>query len=664
MCGIAGYWDSSGTLENPKEVLQRMGAALAHRGPDDSGFFHDDKAGLGLAFRRLSILDLSAEGHQPMSSASGRYVIVFNGEVYNFEEIRAELGTHQWRGRSDTEVMLEAFERWNVDGAVQHFVGMFAFALWDRQERKLHLVRDRVGIKPLYYGLAGKAFVFGSELKAIWQHPDFNDQIDRDALALYMRHNYVPSPHCIYKGLRKLQPGCILTLDSASSAPQIRRYWSAKEAAQQGHQFPLQVSDTEAVEQLHQLLLQAVKLRMISDVPLGAFLSGGIDSSTVVALMQAQSHRPVKTFTIGFYEDGYNEAIHAKKVADHLKTDHTELYLSAKEALDVVPLLPTMYDEPFSDSSQIPTYLVSKLARRSVTVSLSGDGGDELFGGYNRYALTKQVWNSMKLLPRPIRTLVASMFRALPPDRVDSAFRMLRPLLPKSLRQSAPGDKAHKLADLLSLNSPQSLYYRLLSHWKNPSEIVLNSTEPDTVRKCIAEMSINARIEDAMMLTDLLQYLPDDTLTKVDRASMAVSLEARVPLLDHRIVEFAWRLPLRLKIRHGEKKWILRQILHKYVPSRILDRPKMGFGVPLDRWLRGPLRDWAESLLSEGTLSGQGLLDVQSVRTKWQEHLSGDRNWQYLLWDILVFQEWFARNSTLRARAGICRKETLTNSVV
>jgi asparagine synthase (glutamine-hydrolysing) len=648
MCGIAGYWHTKSTPEHPLEFLNRMGTALAHRGPDDSGTFHDVEAGIGLAFRRLSILDLSAEGHQPMVSASGRYIIVFNGEVYNFEEIKTEVGTHNWRGRSDTEVMLEAFERWGVEPAVQRFVGMFAFGLWDRQERKLHLVRDSLGIKPLYYGRAGSAFVFASELKAIWQHPDFNGEIDRDALALYMRHNYVPSPHCIYKGLQKLQPGCILTLDSATVAPQIRRYWSAREVARAGQQSPLRVGDAEAVEQLHQLLLRAVRLRMISDVPLGAFLSGGVDSSTVVALMQAQSQRPIKTFTIGFHEEGYNEAVDAKRVAQHLRTDHTELYISPKEALDVVPMFPAMYDEPFSDPSQIPTYLISKLARHDVTVSLSGDGGDELFGGYDRYALTKYIWNFMKAFPVPIRTLAASMLQAVPPDRMDTAFRMLLPLLPKSLHHGALGDKAHKLADLFSLDGPQALYYRALSHWKNPSEIVLNSCEPDTVRECIAEISANTSIEESMMLTDLLQYLPDDILTKVDRASMAVGLEARVPLLDHRVVEFAWKLPLKLKIRRRSTKWILRQVLQRYVPRNLTERPKMGFGVPIDRWLRGPLRDWAESLLSEQTLSGHGLFNVQHIRKKWREHLSGDRNWQYLLWDVLLFQDWYLQHKSAR----------------
>jgi asparagine synthase (glutamine-hydrolysing) len=658
MCGIAGFWQQKSTADDPADTLSRMGAALAHRGPDDSGTFYDVGAGVGLAFRRLSILDLSAEGHQPMFSSTGRYVMIFNGEVYNFEEIRSELGSHKWRGHSDTEVMLEAFERWGIQPAVQRFVGMFAFALWDRQQRRLHLVRDRLGIKPLYYGRIGNAFVFASELKAIWRHPDFRGEIDRDALALYMRHNYVPSPHCIYKGLHKLEPGCTLTLPSETVSPQLNRYWSAKEVARSGQRSRLQVSDAEAVEELHQLLLRAVNLRMIADVPLGAFLSGGVDSSTVVALMQAQSLRPVKTFTIGFHEEGYNEATDAKRVAEHLRTDHTELYLTSRDALDVIPLLPAIYDEPFSDCSQIPTYLVSKLARRSVAVSLSGDGGDELFGGYNRYSLTRRIWNSMSLLPAPLRKVAASSLRMLPPERIDTAFRMLRPLIPKRFTPSAPGDKAHKLATLLTLRSPQALYYRALSHWDDPSYVVPNSCEPSTLRDSIDELAASFDIEEVMMAIDLLTYLPDDILTKVDRASMAVSLEARVPLLDHRVVEFAWRLPRALKMRDGASKWILRQVLNKYVPQRLIDRPKMGFGVPVDYWLRGPLRDWAEDLLSDKNLAWHGFFNVMPIREKWREHLSGDKNWQYLLWDVLVFQAWLLQQKSARQTSEFyCVKE-------
>jgi asparagine synthase (glutamine-hydrolysing) len=657
MCGIAGFWQTKRGTEGPLEILDRMGAALAHRGPDDSGTFHDSATGIGLAFRRLSILDLSPEGHQPMISVSGRYVIVFNGEVYNFEEIRAELGVRQWRGHSDTEVMLAALEQWGVESAVRRFVGMFALALWDRQERKLYLVRDRLGIKPLYYGRAGGDFVFGSELKAIRQHPEFHPDIDRDVLALYLRHNYVPSPHCIYKGLCKLRPGHILTLSSVVGAPVLHPFWSARDVAREGLRAPFEGSDAEAVLQLQDMLLRAVRLRMIADVPLGAFLSGGIDSSTVVALMQAQSSRPVKTFTIGFHEDGYNEATHAKKIAAHLGTEHTELYLTPKDALDVVPLLASMYDEPFSDSSQIPTYLISKLARESVTVSLSGDGGDELFGGYNRYLLTKRIWNLVKRLPKFASKTLTELLRAIPPSRIDRGFRLLRPILPRKLWLATPGDKAHKLAALLSAEGPEAIYYRALSHWENPTEVVLSSREPRTVLESIDESSWCSNIEEVMMLTDQLNYLPDDILTKVDRASMAVSLEARVPMLDHRVVEFAWKLPLHFKIRKGTSKWILRQILYNYVPRELVERPKMGFGVPIDGWLRGPLREWAEDLLSVKSLEAHSLLDADPIRVKWQEHLSGVRNWQYLLWDILAFQDWFRHNtSAYRGPSPRCSK--------
>ncbi|HKV63637.1 MAG TPA: asparagine synthase (glutamine-hydrolyzing) [Candidatus Acidoferrum sp.] len=644
MCGIAGYWGAKSSQEHPVEILNRMGAALAHRGPDDSGIFHDVEAGIGLTFRRLSILDLSAEGHQPMYSASGRFVMVFNGEVYNFEEIRAELGAHPWRGSSDTEVILEAFERWGVEGAVKRFVGMFAIALWDREERKLHLVRDRLGIKPLYYGRADGAFVFGSELKAIWQHPEFDGEIDRDALALYMRHNYVPSPHCIYKGLKKLPPGCLLTVDCESADAQPRRYWSAKEVARAGKQSPVRLSDADTIEELHRLLLQAVRLRMISDVPIGAFLSGGVDSSTVVALMQAQSQRPIKTFTIGFQEAGYNEAVHARRVADHLHTDHTELYLSPGDALNVIPMLPGMYDEPFSDSSQIPTYLVSKLARQAVTVALSGDGGDEIFGGYSRYTLIGSIWKYGKAIPRPIKTAAARMLQRIPPQRIDQGFSLARPFLPKALWLTTPGDKVQKLVPFLTRKNSQDLYYQALSHWDNPAEVVIGGREPSTVRECIAEFSNGAMDEEAMMLNDLVNYLPDDILTKLDRASMATSLEARVPLLDHRVVEFAWTLPPSQRRREGLSKWILRQILHKYIPPELVARPKMGFGVPIGRWLRGQLKEWVESLLDEDRLRREGYFNVAPIRRTWKEHMAGRGAWQYHLWDVLMFQAWLEEN--------------------
>jgi asparagine synthase (glutamine-hydrolysing) len=653
MCGIAGFWQAKRGIEPPAEVLRQMGNALAHRGPDDSGYFRDNQTGVGLAFQRLSILDLSPAGHQPMDSASGRYTIIYNGEVYNFEAIRNELGSsHKWRGHSDTEVMLEAIERWGVESAVKRFVGMFALALWDRAQNKLFLVRDRLGIKPVYYGSVGGDFVFASELKAIRQYPGFNAEIDRDALALYMRYNYIPAPHCIYKNVYKLPPGFILTLNSPQEQPLLSRFWSAEEVAEIGLQHRTQAGDAEVIRELEEKLTHAVRLRMIADVPLGAFLSGGVDSSTVVALMQKQSSRPVKTFTIGFHEDDYNEAAHAKSVAAHLGTDHTELYLTAREAMDVIPLLPRMYDEPFADSSQIPTYLVSKLARTSVTVSLSGDGGDELFGGYNRYSLTSSVWNTVKWWPKSLRKTAARIVHSIPPSKIDRAYGWVRPTLPSRKKLSAVGDKAHKLARFLDSRDPEAIYTRALSHW-TPSEVVLDAHEPATVTQSFQDSAWLPCIEERMMLTDLLNYLPDDILTKVDRASMAVSLEARVPILDHRVVEFAWKLPLHFKIRNGLSKWALRQVLYKYVPAELIERPKMGFTLPIDSWLRGPLREWAEDLLSPERLQRHGFFNVPAIREKWAEHLSGARNWQPLLWDVLIFQDWFAHTVVARSQENV-----------
>jgi len=664
MCGIAGIL---GHLESsPIPVVSDMVAQLRYRGPDDSGVWCDPLVGIGLGHARLSILDLSSEGHQPMLSASGRYVISYNGEVYNFVELRTELENRgaTFRGHSDTEVLLAAIECWGLEQAIGKFVGMFAFSLWDRETRRLYLVRDRLGIKPLFFGWVGSSFMFASELKAIRCAKEFEPTIDQGSLALFMRLGYVPSPYSIYRDVYKLMPGCVLTVgleqissrgtfsaspDDAAAAWKPSRFWSARQAAERGIGTPYLGSESEALNELDDLLRQAVKLRMVADVPLGAFLSGGIDSSLVVALMQAQSIKPVRTFTIGFYESQYDEAVHAKKVAAHLGTDHTELYVTAEQALSVIPRLPGMYDEPFGDSSQIPTYLISELARRHVTVALSGDGGDELFAGYNRYFWSRQLWKRLSFLPTSARTVLAAALRSCSPSTWGRLYAKLSALLPPVQN---PGDKVHKLASLLALKDPDSMYVGMVSLWRHPMEVVAGTAEPKTV---LTDRSTWAHLSDftmRMMYLDLVTFLPDDILTKVDRASMAVSLEARVPLLDHRVVEFAWRLPLSMKIRaEGEGKWALRQVLDRYVPKTLLERPKMGFGVPLDSWLRGPLREWAESLLDVHRLEREGYFDPAPIQEKWEEHLSGTRNWQYLLWNVLMFQAWLSSHDRSPAPA-------------
>ena len=645
MCGLAGFVDLNGQLKEPVNKLQRMVNTLAHRGPDDEGIWFDTEVGVGLGHRRLSILDLSPEGHQPMVSQSGRYVIVYNGEVYNFAALRAELDKlrYSFRGRSDTEVMLAVIEAWGLERAVNRFVGMFAFALWDRKSRQLHLVRDRLGIKPLYYGCVNGAFVFGSELKALRAYPGFAQPINRGALALLLRHQYIPAPHSIYEGVQKLLPGHILTLPLSRRVCENYKtlaYWSAKEIAEQGSAAPFTGTAEEATQQLDNLLREAVGLRMVADVPLGAFLSGGIDSSTVVALMQAQSTRPVKTFSIGFNEAGYNEAEHAKAVASHLGTEHTELYVTAEEAMAVIPRLPRLYDEPFPDSSQIPTFLVSQLARKHVTVSLSGDGGDELFHGYDRYFKARRMWQKIGWMPRGARAAIARSLKAVSPEVWAEALGVLIPLLPDKFRTPFPGNKVHSLADVLSMDRPDALYRREMSQWRNPAAVVLGAEEPMTA---LTDPTREARLPDfaqRMLFLDLISYLPDDILTKVDRASMGVSLEARVPMLDHRVVEFALRVPLSMKVRGGQGKWVLRQVLYKYVPKVLIQRPKKGFSVPMDVWLRGPLRDWAEALLDECRLRTEGYFTPAPIREKWREHIEGKFSWHRHLWDVLMFQAW------------------------
>jgi asparagine synthase (glutamine-hydrolysing) len=649
MCGFAGYFDCrAGTSASEMtQTINLMSTTLVHRGPDDSGVWVDESAGIALGFRRLSILDLTPTGHQPMVSADGRYVLVFNGEVYNYQALRKELiqAGMAFRGGADTEVVLAAVVQWGLSAAVRRLNGMFAFAIWDCRKRQLSLVRDRIGIKPLYYGWAGSILLFGSELKALRAHPAFQGEIDRDALALYMRHNYIVAPYTIYKGVRKLLPGTYLTIKmdrpNRDAVPKV--YWSARKVAESGMAAPFRGSTDMAVEELDQLLRASVRERMIADVPLGAFLSGGIDSSVIVALMQAQSARPIRTFSIGFSEEKFNEAPYAKAVAAHLGTDHTELRVTPQQAMDVIPRLPALYDEPFADSSQIPTFLVSELARQHVTVSLSGDGGDELFAGYNRYEYFWSQWGNRNSGPSAGRKSKEHALALLFSDWTKSWAARTLGLMPYDAGQwfrRQMKSAAYGLASNMT-GMPETVYRMMLSHWQNPEDVVREAHEPLTP---VTDSRLWAELDHfthRMMFLDLISYLPDDILVKVDRASMGVSLEARVPFLDdHRVVEFAWHLPLDLKVRDGQTKWILRKVLDRYVPRSLVERPKMGFGVPIDQWLRGPLRDWAEDLLNESRLRQEGWFNPEPIREKWQQHLSGKIDWAYLLWDVLMFQAW------------------------
>ncbi|AZO25015.1 asparagine synthase (glutamine-hydrolyzing) [Mesorhizobium sp. M1E.F.Ca.ET.045.02.1.1] len=654
MCGIVGIVGGTAATSSSGFTVRRMADMIRHRGPDGDGVWTDTEAGVALSQRRLAIIDLSSAGAQPMISHSGRYVIVFNGEFYNHGEIRThldrEFGAHDWRGHSDTEVLLAAIEAHGIKKALELAVGMFAFGLWDRRERTLILGRDRLGEKPLYYGRIGKTFAFASEPKAFRPLPDWRPEIDRNALALLMRHNYIPAPYSIYQGIRKLRPGHFLVLSDPMREPRIECYWSARQITEQGHHEPFQGSPEEAVDGVERHLRRALEGQMIADVPLGAFLSGGIDSSAIVAVMQSISPRPVRTFTIGFKEAGYNEADHARQVARHLGTDHAELYLSEQDALDVVPQLPSIYCEPFSDSSQIPTFLVSKMARGSVTVALSGDGGDELFSGYTRYALADAFWNRVSRIPIGLRRASASLARLPSPDLYNNVAGGIMPLLPQRLRRQRVGDKIHKAASVLSLRTMNDVYRRLCSHWE-PTEIIPDAVEPPTMLTGLEELPGLPGNVERMMYIDMMSYLPDDILAKVDRAAMAVSLETRVPLLDHHLVSFALSLPLSVLRAEGQTKWPLRQLLYRHVPKALVERPKMGFGVPIDAWLRGALREWAEALLDERRLREDGFFRPDAIRRAWSEHLSGHRNNQYLLWDVLMFQSW--RESIQRASAAV-----------
>ncbi len=639
MCGIAGVvtWRPEGGLD---EQVGRMIAPLVHRGPDDHGIWVDGACGVGLGHRRLSILDLSPQGHQPMISVCGRYVIVYNGEIYNFVQIRDELIAEgkapEWRGHSDTEILLAAFDAWGVEVTLKKAVGMFAIALWDRDERSITLARDRLGEKPLYYGVVRGRLLFGSELKAIRTVAGNVLQVDRDVLAEFMRFGYIPSPNSIYTGMAKLAPGHILTIRSTSNIGMSHPYWLLDTPLQEQLCGQLAgCSDDELIDLVHDQLREAIGLQMVSDVPLGAFLSGGVDSSTVVALMQNQSAKRICTYTIGFHEGMFDEAPYARAVAQHLGTDHTELYVTAKDAANVIPELHTIYDEPFADSSQIPTTLVSRLTRQHVTVSLSGDGGDELFAGYPRYQLTAALWKQINGQPMFVRRAISSMLQRFSAQGWD---RILRHL-PASQRQRVNGRRVHRLAQLMVSSSIGEMYIRLMSQWQPEEGLVLGSG-----RRCFPDINWAKTCDptEAMRRWDVSQYLPDDLLVKVDRASMSASLESRAPLLDHRVVELAFALPQRMLVRGGVGKWALRRVLDRYVPRELIERPKAGFAIPIGDWLRGPLRDWAETLLNLETLSGQGLLNAKKVSVMWQQHLSGSYDRSSYLWNVLMFQAWYA----------------------
>ena len=653
MCGIIGFLGGDFTNDQlSNAILEEMSDQIVKRGPDSAGIWLDSSTKIALGHRRLAIVDLSPAGYQPMTSGSNRYVMTYNGEIYNSDEIRNELiksrVTVNWRGHSDTEILLAGFDAWGIRETVSRVTGMFAIAVWDKELEQLTLIRDRIGEKPLYYGWQGsgsnKVFLFGSELKALKKHPQFINEIDRGSLALYMRYCYVPAPHSIYKGIMKVEPGTIVTVTLQESEHTTEKYWNALDVVRTGAESPFEGTVAEVTNNLDIALRKTISQQMMADVPLGAFLSGGIDSSTVVALMQAQSSRPIKTFTIGFSETGYNEAEFAKLVAGHLGTEHTELYVSSQDALNVIPKLPNLYCEPFADASQIPTFLVSSLARHHVTVSLSGDGGDELFCGYNRYLFADKLWKGLSMTPASVRELVGKSIKSLPAAGWNKTFELLNRITPRKFNGISWGDKLQKGAGVIASKDLTNLYQGLVSNWQDPSAVVIGDGEHDRIFSTDVQLLSDVGDIQKMMAIDTISYLPDDILVKVDRAAMGVSLETRVPFLDHHIFEFASKIPLAMKLKNGVGKLILRDILYRYVPKELIERPKMGFGIPMSDWLKGPLKEWAEELLGESRLRSQGFFYPEVVRQMWSEHLSGARNWQSQLWAVLMFQAWLENN--------------------
>lgn len=643
MCGIAGFIALRATATEPelRGIVQRMGDVLENRGPDGQGIWTDPSCGVALAHRRLSIVDLSPTGSQPMTSGSGRHVIVYNGEAFNFVELRRELEGRgrRFRGHSDTEVVLEACEHWGVEATLGRLIGMFAFALWDRAERRLTLARDRLGIKPLFWGRQGDIVLFASQPKALLEHPGWRADVEPDSVAQFLRFNYVPAPSCIWKDIQKLRPGHLAVIEGDGMARETC-WWDLRAIAARGLDDPLEVSDEDAIEMIDQVARDAVRRRLVADVPIGAFLSGGIDSSTVVALMQAQTNRPIKTFTIGFDQKTHDEAPYARAVAAHLGTDHTELYVEPQKLIDVVPSLPTYFDEPFADPSEIPTLMLAGLTRRSLTVALAGDGGDEIFAGYTRYRLAGKIAGSVGSLPHWARAMTADALRRVPCGVYDRAFRLFRPAAQPCLI----GDRAHKLAGVIDFWSLDDLYERLVRIWDQPLDIVPSARRDRTAAFDDERVAMAApQFARRMQLVDQLTYLPDWVLAKTDRATMAVGLEGRVPLLDHRLVELGWQLPAHFLYRDGQSKWLLRRVLQRYVPLRLFERPKRGFEPPVGAWIRGPLREWAEELLSEKRLAADGLLNPAPIRRRFREHIAGLRNWQYPLWGVLMLQAWRAR---------------------